>query len=129
MKKFVALLMAAIMVLTCASAFAEGWEIVVVPKDASNPWFVRMNTGVEEYAAAHPEDTIYQKGTAEIDATLQAQLIDDLVAQGVDAICVVPVDIKSIEPSLKAAREAGIVVIAHEGAALENVDYDIEVNN
>ena len=129
MKKFVALLMAAIMVLTCASAFAEGWEIVVVPKDASNPWFVRMNTGVEEYAAAHPEDTIYQKGTAEIDATLQAQLVDDLVAQGVDAICVVPVDIKSIEPSLKAAREAGIVVIAHEGAALENVDYDIEAFN
>ena len=129
MKKFVALLMAAIMVLTCASAFAEGWEIVVVPKDAFNPWFVRMNTGVEEYAAAHPEDTIYQKGTAEIDATLQAQLVDDLVAQGVDAICVVPVDIKSIEPSLKAAREAGIVVIAHEGAALENVDYDIEAFN
>ena len=129
MKKFVALLMAAIMALTCASAFAKGWEIVVVPKDASNPWFVRMNTGVEEYAAAHPEDTIYQKGTAEIDATLQAQLIDDLVAQGVDAICVVPVDIKSIEPSLKAAREAGIVVIAHEGAALENVDYDIEAFN
>ena len=129
MKKFVALLMAAIMVLTCASAFAEGWEIVVVPKDASNPWFVSMNTGVEEYAAAHPEDTIYQKGTAEIDATLQAQLVDDLVAQGVDAICVVPVDIKSIEPSLKAAREAGIVVIAHEGAALENVDYDIEAFN
>ena len=129
MKKFVALLMAAILVLTCASAFAEGWEIVVVPKDASNPWFVRMNTGVEEYAAAHPEDTIYQKGTAEIDATLQAQLVDYLVAQGVDAICVVPVDIKSIEPSLKAAREAGIVVIAHEGAALENVDYDIEAFN
>ena len=129
MKKFVALLMAAIMVLTCASAFAEGWEIVVVPKDASNPWFVRMKTGVDEYAAAHTEDTIYQKGTAEIDATLQAQLVDDLVAQGVDAICVVPVDIKSIEPSLKAAREAGIVVIAHEGAALENVDYDIEAFN
>ena len=129
MKKFVALLMSAIMVLTCASAFAEGWEIVVVPKDASNPWFVRMKTGVDEYAAAHTEDTIYQKGTAEIDATLQAQLVDDLVAQGVDAICVVPVDIKSIEPSLKAAREAGIVVIAHEGAALENVDYDIEAFN
>ena len=129
MKKFVALLMAAIMVLTCASAFAEGWEIVVVPKDASNPWFVRMKAGVDEYAAAHTEDTIYQKGTAEIDATLQAQLVDDLVAQGVDAICVVPVDIKSIEPSLKAAREAGIVVIAHEGAALENVDYDIEAFN
>ena len=129
MKKLVALLIAAIMVLTCAAALAEGYEIVVVPKDASNPWFVRMNTGVEEYAAAHTEDTIYQKGTPEIDATLQYQLIMDLVAQEVDAICVVPVDRESIEPALKAAREAGIVVIAHEGAGLTNVDYDIEAFN
>jgi len=129
MKKFVALILAAIMVLTCAAALADGYEIVVVPKDASNPWFVRMETGVNEYAAAHTEDTIYQKGTPEIDPTLQYQLVMDLVAQGVDAICVVPVDIQSIEPALKAAREAGIVVIAHEGAALENVDYDIEAFN
>ena len=129
MKKFVALILAAIMVLTCAAALADGYEIVVVPKDASNPWFVRMETGVNEYAAAHTEDTIYQKGTPEIDPTLQYQLVMDLVAQGVDAICVVPVDIQSIEPALKAARDAGIVVIAHEGAALENVDYDIEAFN
>ncbi len=129
MKKFVALLVAAMMLLTCTAAMADGWEIVVVPKDASNPWFVRMNTGVEEYAAAHPEDTIYQKGTPEIDPTQQYQLVMDLVAQGVDAICVVPVDLESIEPALQAARDAGIVVIAHEGAALENVDYDIEAFN
>lgn len=129
MKKIVALLIAAMMLVTCTSALADGYEIVVVPKDASNPWFVRMNTGVEEYAAAHSEDTIYQKGTPEIDPTLQYQLVMDLVAQGVDAICVVPVDLESIEPALKAARDAGIVVIAHEGAALENVDYDIEAFN
>ena len=129
MKKVIALIVAALMLLTCVSALAEGFEIVVVPKDASNPWFVRMNTGVEEYAKAHPEDTIYQKGTPEIDPTLQYQLVMDLVAQGVDAICVVPVDLESIEPALKAAREAGIVVIAHEGAALQNVDYDIEAFN
>jgi simple sugar transport system substrate-binding protein len=101
------------------------WEIVVVPKDASNPWFVRMNVGVKEYA----EETglnVYQKGTSQIDATLQAQLVQDLIAQGVDAICVVPVDIESLEPVLAQARKAGIIVIAHEGSALENVDYDIE---
>ncbi|MCP1103174.1 simple sugar transport system substrate-binding protein [Aequitasia blattaphilus] len=104
---------------------SEDYEIVVVPKDSSNPWFVRMETGVNEYA----EETglnAYQKGTDEIDATKQAQLVQDLIAQGVDAICVVPVDPESIEPVLKQAREAGIVVIAHEGASLENVDYDIE---
>lgn len=103
----------------------EGHEIVVVPKDSSNPWFVRMKEGVDEYR----EETglnVYQRGTAQIDATLQAQLVQDLIAQGVDAICVVPVDIESIDPVLAQARDAGIVVITHEGAALENVDYNIE---
>lgn len=107
------------------TAETKEYEIVVVPKDSSNPWFVRMNTGVTEYA----EETglnVYQKGTDVIDATKQAQLVQDLIAQGVDAICVVPVDPESLEPVLKQAKEAGIVVIAHEGASLENVDYDIE---
>ena len=103
----------------------KDYEIVVVPKDASNPWFVRMDTGVKEYAAETGLN-VYQKGTDVIDATKQAQLVQDLIAQGVDAICVVPVDPESLEPVLKQAREAGIVVIAHEGASLTNVDYDIE---
>ena len=122
-------MLAVLLVFSGVAAFAEGWEIVVVPKDASNPWFVRMEVGVNEYAEAHPENTIYQRGTPEIDATLQAQLVQDLIAQGVDAICVVPVDPESLEPVLEQARAAGIVVIAHEGASLVNVDYDIEAFN
>jgi simple sugar transport system substrate-binding protein len=120
------LIAAAPVVFAGGSAEADdGYEIVVVPKDSSNPWFVRMEEGVDEYA----EETglnVYQRGTAEIDATLQAQLVQDLIAQGVDAICVVPVDVVSIEPVLAQARDAGIVVITHEGAALDNVDYNIE---
>ena len=53
-----------------------------------------MDTGVKEYAEAHPELNVYQKGT-------------DQIAQGVDAICVVPVDIQSIDPVLKKAKDAG----------------------
>src|SRR5690554_4512045 len=104
---------------------ADDYEIVVVPKDASNPWFVRMKVGVDEYAKETGVN-VYQRGTPQIDATLQAQLVQDLIAQGVDAICVVPVDLESIDPVLAQARKAGIVVITHEGADLENVDYDIE---
>ena len=131
MKKLLALLLAVLMVFSmvaCGGAEKgdDKFEIVVVPKDSSNPWFVRMDTGVKEYAEAHPELNVYQKGTDQIDATLQAQLVEDLIAQGVDAICVVPVDIQSIDPVLKKAKDAGIVVIAHEGSALTNVDYDIE---
>ena len=132
MKKLLALLLAVAMVFSlvaCGGGEKKGddkFEIVVVPKDSSNPWFVRMDAGVKEYAEAHPELNVYQKGTDQIDATLQAQLVEDLIAQGVDAICVVPVDIQSIDPVLKKAKDAGIVVIAHEGSALTNVDYDIE---
>ena len=133
MKKFIALLLAVIMVLSlvaCGSKEeakgSDKFEIVVVPKDSSNPWFVRMKAGVDEYATAHPELNVYQKGTDEIDATKQAQLVEDLIAQGVDAICVVPVDLGSLDPVLKKAKDAGIVVIAHEGADLANVDFDIE---
>ena len=131
MKKLLALLLAVLMVFSmvaCGGAEKgdDKFEIVVVPKDSSNPWFVRMDAGVKEYAEAHTELNVYQKGTDQIDATLQAQLVEDLIAQGVDAICVVPVDIQSIDPVLKKAKDAGIVVIAHEGSALTNVDYDIE---
>lgn len=132
MKKLIALLLAAVMVigLVACGASAEkedgSYEIVVVPKDSSNPWFVRMDVGVKEYAEANPDLNVYQKGTDEIDATKQAQLVEDLIAQGVDAICIVPVDIQSIDPVLKKAQDAGIVVIAHEGADLVNVDYDVE---
>ena len=131
MKKLIALLLAVVMVFGLAACGGSAktddkFEIVVVPKDSSNPWFVRMKTGVDEYAAAHTELNVYQKGTDQIDATLQAALVEDLIAQKVDAICVVPVDIQSIDPVLKKARDAGIVVIAHEGSGLTNVDYDIE---
>lgn len=154
MKKFIAMLVATIMILSMAACSStpepetsgdqpstddatettdkdssevdeSEWEIVVVPKDATNPWFVRMEVGVNEYQKETGLN-IYQKGTPEIDATLQSQLIADLIASGVDAICVVPVDPASLEPVLKQAREAGIVVVSHEGASLENVDYDIE---
>lgn len=97
MKKILALLLALSMLL-CLAACAgtttakteetktetaksdKDYEIVVVPKDASNPWFVRMDTGVKEYAAETGLN-VYQKGTDVIDATKQAQLVQDLIAR------------------------------------------------
>ena len=104
------------------------YTIAVVPKDATNPWFVRMEEGVKKYAA----DTglnVFQKGPAETDATMQAQVIQDLIAQEVDAIAVVPVDPGALETVLKEAMDAGIVVVTHEGASQQNTMYDIEAFN
>jgi simple sugar transport system substrate-binding protein len=65
--------------------------IAVVPKDSTNPWFVRMETGVKRYASDTGLD-VFQKGPATTDATQQAQVIRDLIAQKVSALCVVPVN-------------------------------------
>ena len=52
--------------------------------------------------------------------------MEDLIAQGVDAITIVPFSVEALEPVLKKAREAGIVVIAHEASNIQNVDWDLE---
>lgn len=101
------------------------FEIATVPKGTGIPWFQRMDVGVKKFA----EDTgvnAYQIGPAEADGALQAQTIEDLIAKKVDAICVVPFSTESLEPVLQRAREAGILVIAHEAETMKNIDYDIE---
>ena len=102
--------------------------IVIVPKDSTNPWFVRMEVGVKKFATDSGWD-VYQKGPSETDATMQAQVIRDLIAQKVHAIGVVPVDPGALEPVLKEAMDAGIVVVTHEGASQQNTQYDIEAFN
>lgn len=101
------------------------YTIAIVPKDSTNPWFVRMEEGVKRYAEDSGMD-VYQRGPSETDATMQAQVIQDLISQDVDAIGVVPVDPAAIENVLEQALDAGIVVVTHEGASQQNTMYDIE---
>lgn len=104
---------------------ADDYTIAVVPKMTSIAWFQRMEEGVLQYVDETGVDAFYT-GPSEGDGALQAQVIEDLISQGVDAICVVPFSTEALEPVLKKAREAGIIVISHEAAGMENIDYDIE---
>lgn len=114
--------------LTGVCALAEEWEIVVIAKNAESQWGIRQEYGVNRYAE-ESGNIAYQKGPAKVDASSQLQLLEDVIAQGVDAICIVPVDVESVEPALKRAREDGIVVIVNEGTAVVNKDYSIDAFN
>lgn len=101
------------------------WTIAVVTKDNTANWFKRMEVGVNEFG----EETginVIQKGPANADAASQVQVIDDMINQGVDALCVVPIDPGAIEASLQTAMEKGIVVITHEASNQINTLYDTE---
>ena len=108
-----------------APVAAQEKSIATVVKIAGIQWFNRMEEGVNKYAA----DTgtkAFQVGPAQADPQQQAALLEDMIAQGVNAIAVVPMSPEAIEPVLKRAMDAGIVVISHEAASQQNVNYDIE---
>ncbi|MFT3985024.1 MAG: substrate-binding domain-containing protein [Lachnospiraceae bacterium] len=101
------------------------WTIAVITKDNTSAWFKRMELGVNQFGEETSINVI-QKGPANADAASQVEVVDNMIDQGVDAICVVPIDPGALEASLKRAMEQGIVVISHEASNLQNTIFDTE---
>jgi simple sugar transport system substrate-binding protein len=106
-------------------AAEEELTFVTVVKIAGINWFNRMEEGVVAWGEENGVNATLV-GPAEADAAQQIPIIEDLIAQGVDALCVVPMDPTQLDPVLKKAMDAGIVVITHEASNQENMDFDIE---
>ena len=102
------------------------YTLATVVKVTGIAWFDRMEQGVEMFAADYPTVTAFQQGPSQADAALQVQVIEDLVAQGVDGLCVIPFQPETIESVLERGRAEGIFVVTHEAASQQNIDLDIE---
>lgn len=98
----------------------------VVVKIGGIPWFNAMEVGIQNQAEELGWDA-WMVGPTSADPALQVRAVEDLIAQGVDAIGVVPNDAEVLEPVLARAREQGILVITHESPAQENVDWNFEL--
>jgi simple sugar transport system substrate-binding protein len=101
------------------------YKIATLVKVDGIPWFARMRTGVMRFAQDTGQDA-FMVGPARADGALQAQMIDELIQQGVDAICVVPFSVPAVESSLKKARGKGIVIVGHEASNMVNADIILE---
>jgi simple sugar transport system substrate-binding protein len=108
-----------------AAPAAEEMTFVTIVKIAGINWFNRMEDGVNEWGQETGINASLV-GPAEADAAQQIPIIEDLIAQGVDAICVVPMDPEQLDPVLQKAMDAGIVVITHEASNQQNMHWDIE---
>jgi len=100
--------------------------LAVVVKVAGDPWWARMEVGLNEFAAANPGVRIFMQGVSQADGALQAQLIEDIIAQKVNALGIVPISPQTLEPVIAKAREAGIKVVTHEGETQPTKDFDVE---
>lgn len=132
MKKYLASLLAGAAL--CAACLpnvqaAEEVEFATVPKAVGMNWFNRMEEGVVKFDKDHADILAFQQGPSQFDAALQVQVIEDLIARKVTALCVVPFQADSLEPVLKKAKDQGIIVVSHEASNLKNIDYDVEAFN
>lgn len=88
-------------------------KIAFVVTTMSNPYFVDMIEGAQKEIDKHSgfELIVQAPEKGAIDVERQIQIIENLITQKVQAICVVPADSKSILPVIAKANKAGIPVL------------------
>ena len=105
-----ALLGAAAIALIAGSASAADLACLIT-KNNTNPFFVKMKEGAEAAATAAGMDFQAYAGEKDGDAAPQITAIENCVAAGAKGILITASN-DSVGPALKAARAAGILVIA-----------------
>ena len=125
MKKILAGICAATLLLSTVAVSGEKYTMVSVPKLRS-VWFNRMEVGLKNAGEKFGIE-VYQQAPAAADEAQQVRLIEDAIAQGVSAILVVPNDSNSVVPAFKRAKERGMAVITHESMNQKGADYNIEM--
>jgi simple sugar transport system substrate-binding protein len=98
-----------------------------VVKSIAFNWFKRLETGVLQFGEDYGVKA-FMEGPSQVDSAAQVAIIEDLIAQGVDAICNVPYGVPENEPAQKKAMDAGIIVVGHEAATAKEgtLHYDVE---
>ncbi len=87
----------------------EGMTVAFIPKLTGNSFFEAANDGAQKYAADWGI-TVKYMGSATASVTDQLTVIDQAIAEGVDAIAISSVDATALDEKLKEAQEQGIVV-------------------
>lgn len=130
MKKLFSIMLVLVMALgvfSCASAEKAPEDIrIALIVQQSDPWYDDMELGVKQFAEDTGVDAFVLTPESS-DPALQAALMDELIAQEVDVICVNPNDPMSLISSIEKAHAAGIPVITHESPDIADlVDFDLE---
>jgi ribose transport system substrate-binding protein len=82
-------------------------------KSLANEFFKTMAEGARKHQAEHTADyeLIVNGIKDERDLGRQVALVDEMIAQHVDAIVIAPADSKALVPACKRAQDAGIAVV------------------
>lgn len=88
-------------------------RIALVMKSLANEFFSTMAEGAKKHHEAHSSDyeLIVNGIKNETDLAEQVNLVEQMIAQRVNAIVIAPADSKALVTVLKRAKEAGVLVV------------------
>ena len=121
MKKVLALVLAMLMVLSCA-AMAEG-KLGFLPPAMTSPFYASCIEGATPVAEALGYELVIMAPESEDDYATQTSMMEDFITQGVAGIAVCGINLDALIPAIKKANEAGVpVVMFNTITELEGVD-------
>jgi len=88
-------------------------RVALIMKSLANEFFLTMENGAKAHQRAHADEyELLANGIKdELDVSRQIDLVEQMIAQKVDAIVIAPADSKALVPVCKKAQQAGIVVV------------------
>jgi ribose transport system substrate-binding protein len=119
----------AALALGCGAASAKELKSIGISLGSlGNPFFIALSKGAEaEAKKTNPNVKVLTVGF-DYDLNKQFTQIDNFIAAGVDMILLNPGDPNAIEPAIKKAQAAGILVVAVDTAA-KGADITVTTNN
>ena len=111
MKTKASLILTVVMMALSGSAIAEV-KIALVAKSLGNGFFEAANTGAQEAAKELGDVKVIYTGPTTTTAEAQIEVLNGLIAQGVDAIAISANDPDAVVPVLKKAMQRGIKVVS-----------------
>ncbi|MBK9710246.1 MAG: sugar ABC transporter substrate-binding protein [Kouleothrix sp.] len=115
------------------AAPAQGGQIIVglITKTETNPFFVKMKEGAQAKADELGVKLLTGAGAKDGDNEGQVTALENMINAGAKGILITPSDTKAIVPSIKKARDKGVLVIALDTATepQDAVDALFATNN
>jgi ribose transport system substrate-binding protein len=97
----------------CASPRSDRPRVALVMKSLANEFFKTMEEGARAHHKAHASeyDLLATGIKDEQDVAGQIRLVEQMVAEGVNALVIAPADSQTLVATCKKAKDAGIVVV------------------
>jgi ABC-type sugar transport system substrate-binding protein len=102
-------LLAVILSGAALAAYGDQPTVSLIAKTDTNPFFVKMQEGAEQAAKAKSAKLMRAAGKFDCDNASRVTAIESMITAGAKSILIAP---KGIVPTIKKARDAGVLVIA-----------------